>query len=395
MFNRRSFLVNLSAYAIAQLLLGCNREQTNLKIILLKNSIPRQLIGNFKAKIAQSDRFSFKPEPDLKNLYDLLEIWQGKLDKRNALNKLLFFLPGGQLPEVASAISLGDAWLASAIAQGSIEPLDLDNLPGWQQLPTLWQQLVKRNNKGDLDENGAVWGAPYRWGTTAIAYDSDKIKDWGWIPSDWSDLWREECKGRISLLDDSREVIGLTLKKLGHSYNSKDLKAIPNLKKELLALHQQVKFYSSDRYLQPLALGDTWLAVGWSTDLLSMRTRYPNIKVILPRSGTALWSDLWVRPKQKAKPDKQNPVKIEQWLDFCWQNKSAIEISLFTDAASPVILNTDRDRLPEDIRNNPLFLPETAILDKCEFLNPLPSESLKQYQDLWKEIRTIALRARE
>lgn len=388
MFNRRSFLVNFTAYAIAQLLLGCNREQTNLKIILLKNSIPRQLIGDFKAKIAQSDRFSFKPEPDLKNLYDLLKIWQGKLDKRNALNKLLFFLPGGQLPEVANAISLGDAWLTSAIVSGSIEPLDLDNLPGWQQLPTPWQQLVKRNNKGDLDENGAVWGAPYRWGTTAIAYDSDKVKDWGWIPSDWSDLWREECRGRISLLDDPREVIGLTLKKLGHSYNSKDLKAIPNLKKELLALHQQVKFYSSDRYLQPLALGDTWLAVGWSTDLLSMRTRYPNIKVILPRSGTALWSDLWVRPKQKTKPDKQNPVKIEQWLDFCWQNKSAIEISLFTDAASPVILNTDRTQLPQDIRNNPLFLPETAILDKCEFLNPLPSESLKQYQDLWKEIRT-------
>jgi putative spermidine/putrescine transport system substrate-binding protein len=390
MFNRRSFLVNLTAYGIAQLLLGCNREQTNLKIILLKNSIPRQLIGDFKAKIAQSKQFSFKPEPELKNLYDLLKIWQGKLDKRNAFNKLLFFLPGGQLPEVANAISLGDAWLASAIVSGSIEPLDLENLPQWQQLPTPWQQLVKRNNKGELDENGAVWGAPYRWGTTAIAYDSDKIKDWGWIPADWSDLWREEFKGRISLLDNPREVIGLTLKKLGHSYNSKDLKAIPNLKTELLALQQQVKFYSSDRYLQPLALGDTWLAVGWSTDLLSMRTRYPNIKVILPRSGTALWSDLWVQPKQKTKPNKEDPVKIEQWLNFCWQTKSGIEISLFTDAASPVILNIDRTQLPQEIRNNPLFLPETAILDKCEFLNPLPSESLKQYQDLWKEVRSAS-----
>jgi putative spermidine/putrescine transport system substrate-binding protein len=387
MFNRRHFLVNVTTLALAQLLLGCNREQANLKILILENSIPLQLIGDFKAKIAQSKLFTFQPESQLKDLYDLLKVWQGKLDNRDGLHKTLPFLPGGEAPPVANLISLGDAWLANAIAEGSLEPLSVQNLPGWNQLPTTWQQLVKRNNKGELDPNGAIWGAPYRWGTTAIAYRSDKIEDWGWTPTDWSDLWREECTGRISLLDDPREVIGLTLKKLGRSYNTKNLSEVANLKTELQALNQQAKLYSSDRYLEPLIIGDTWVAVGWSTDFLSLKTRYPNIKVTVPRSGTALWNDLWVQPKQKTQPEQQNSANLKQWIDFCWETNSAIEISLFTDATSPIIVKIDRNQLPTDIRNNSLLLPESAILDQCEFLNPLPPESLKQYQDLWKEIR--------
>ena len=75
-------------------------------------------------------------------------------------------------------------------------------------------------------------------------------------------------KGNISLLNQAREVIGLTLKKLGKSYNTEDIGQVENLKSELVQLNQQVKFYSSDNYLQSLVIGDTWLAVGWSKDCL-------------------------------------------------------------------------------------------------------------------------------
>ena len=45
----------------------------------------------------------------------------------------------------------------------------------------------------------------------------NKFEELGWKPKDWSDLWRTELRDRISLLDQPREVIGLTLKKMGFS----------------------------------------------------------------------------------------------------------------------------------------------------------------------------------
>jgi putative spermidine/putrescine transport system substrate-binding protein len=387
MLNRRSFLLKLTNLALAQLLIGCNREQINLKILILEGSIPPQLLGDFQAKIPLSKQLSFKPESQLQNLFEFLQIWQGKSPDRDTLRNWLPFLPGGKSKSPANLISLGDVWLGKAIADGLIEPLSSQNFPNWQQVPSIWQHIVKRNDRGDLDAKGAIWGAPYRWGTTAIAYRQEKFQDFNWTPTDWSDLWRKELKGHISLLDEPREIIGLTLKKLGQSYNIADLSKIPNLKSELQALHQQVKFYSSDRYLQPLVIGDTWLAVGWSTDLLSLKTRYPDIKIVIPRSGTALWTDLWVQPKQLARSKKTNFQAIEQWIDFCWQEKSAQEIALFTDASSPVLLQLDRNKIPQDISKNALLLPDSSILDRCEFLKPLSEKTNQQYQQLWKEIR--------
>ena len=46
-------------------------------------------------------------------------------------------------------------------------------------------------------------------------------------------MWREELRGRISLPDSDREVIGLTLKKLGYSYNTTDLALVSDLESEL------------------------------------------------------------------------------------------------------------------------------------------------------------------
>lgn len=37
---------------------------------------------------------------------------------------------------------------------------------------------------------------------------------------DWSDLWRPELSGKISMVDSPREIIGAVLKYMGSSYNT-------------------------------------------------------------------------------------------------------------------------------------------------------------------------------
>ncbi|HAG81693.1 MAG TPA: polyamine ABC transporter substrate-binding protein [Cyanobacteria bacterium UBA12227] len=383
--KRRSFLVQATALGVGQLALGCSSKQPIvLNVQLLQDSIPAQLLGKFRKTLQQSVKLNFEPEAQLQDLYKRLETWKRQAAEEETPQRWSIPFIGKRRSVIASLVTLGDYWLETAIRQNLIEPLELSSLSGWQELPSRWQTLVKRNRQGELDESGVVWGAPYRWGSTVIAYNRDKFKELGWIPKDWSDLWHPELRDRISLLDQPREVIGLTLKKLGFSYNQTDLTQVPDLKAELLALQQQAKFYSSDRYLEPLVLGDTWVAVGWSTDILALRGSDRQIEAVVPQSGTALWADLWVQPASVGA--KQKSVSKE-WIDFCWQQQPAIDISLLTDAASPLLTSINPTNLPNDIRENSLLLPNSSVLDKSEFLYPLPKETLKQYETLWAEIR--------
>ena len=394
MMKRRSFLVGASALALGQLASGCNSKQESLKVQLLKDSLPAQLRDEFQKGLNQPATVNFDIEAQLKDIFKSLQTWKQQREPQNPQGQLSLPFMGKKTPALANLVTLGDYWLEKAIQQKVIQPLNIEKLKGWQQLPRPWQEIVKRNSQGQLDNSGQVWAAPYRWGTTVIAYNRDKLKEQKLEPpKDWSDLWNLKFQGRMSLLDQPREVIGLTLKKLGLSYNTNDLSQVKNLKKELLALHQQVKFYSSDNYLQPLILGDSYIAVGWSTDVLATMSRYRQIEAVVPRSGTALWADLWVQPASSA-ASGSNSVETgnqqslaQQWIDFCWQPKPAQEISLFSNATSPIIPNIKSADLPKDLRENRLLLPDASVLNKSEFLKPLPKPAIEQYQTLWKEIR--------
>jgi putative spermidine/putrescine transport system substrate-binding protein len=388
MLNRRTFLLT-SLAATVTTLSGCSSSENALNVTLLQDSIPLQLISDFQKLIAKTGEIKLKPEVDLQAILKLLQTWQKPEEKTSALNSLP--VVGKQSIQQANLVTLGDYWLQNAIANNLIEPLDTTKLKAWSSLPPLWQNLVRRDRQGNVNPQGEVYGAPYRWGNTVMAYRKDKIT---WTPTDWSNLWREELRGRISLLDDYREIIGLTLKKLGHSYNTTNLSQIPNLETELQQLQQQVKFYSSDKYLQPLVLGDTWLAVGWSTDILAAMKRNSNIAIAVPNSGTALWADLWVQPRLTSNSKSKSPEQItslsNNWIDFCWQSKSVKQILLFTNGISPIFNKSKEQVKPnsaQDTAKNSFVESSIATFDKSEFLYPLSPETETEYLNLWQKIR--------
>ncbi len=410
--KRRSLLLGTSALTLAQLLAGCDTSTDGLQVLFLKDSIPPQLLKDFRQQLAKKTTLSFAPRAQLADLFALLERWHQESTALPSDAPAGVSLPrpsSSAAADQADLVTLGDGWLTAAIRQGLVQPLDIEQLPGWAQLPAQWQALVRRDQAGNLDPQGQVWAAPYRWGTLTIAYHKEKFDSLGWVPQDWADLWRPELKQRISLPDNARAVIGLTLKKLGRSVNSENLRAIATLQSELAALHQQVKFYSSEAYLQPLILEDTWLAVGWSTDLLPIVERNPAIAAVVPASGTILWSDLWVRPANAAQGaasngGASNPVSLsaasspaasssnqaialaKEWIDFCWNPAIATKISVLTAAASPIVA-LNRAALPDSLKNNALLLPDPKILRQSEFLLPLPSATVAQYRQMWETVR--------
>ncbi len=383
--TRRQFLTGTAAIAAGQLATGCAAlpfwQPPHFKVQILDGTIPVQLLSRFRSQVKGQGKLKFVPVTTPKEIFTILQYWQRGL---NAYQRGLIKLPFRAGKEPVDLISLGDAWLTGAIRQQLIQPLDANAWSAWSELPSQFQQIVQRDAQGFPTAEGQTWGAPYRWGSTVIAYRKNRLKPLGFKIQDWSDLWNPALKGQISLLNDPREVLGLALKQLGGSYNTEKLAGVAGLKAKLGALHQQVKVYSSDNYLQPLMLEDTWVAVGWSGDLLPLLQRDRNLVLVYPRSGTALWADLWVQPRS-AKPLS---MSANDWINFCWQPEIAELLSRFTDAVSPrALTGTVAAAWTQTIQHREVLLPDGEALSRSEFIQPLPQESLDEYQALWLAMR--------
>lgn len=190
MLSRRSFLIGTGTIALSQLLSGCGNS-SDLRVFLLQGSVPPQLLKAFNQQLSTQAALSFKPQAQLQALFELLRTWQDKSEQSQGFRGRLPTIPliNPQAPAMGDLVTLGDTWLAEAIQQQLIQPLSIAELSGWQALPSRWQQLVKRDQQGHLQENGQIWGAPYRWGTTLMVYRQDKLD---WEPQDWSDLWMKD-----------------------------------------------------------------------------------------------------------------------------------------------------------------------------------------------------------
>ena len=158
--SRRSFLQLTTATALSQVLQGCNNSQASLEILFLANSIPVQLIGDFRKTITKENKVNFKPQPQLYQIYDsLLKIHnhtQSDSINNNLLTKIF-----NKSVAYPGLMSLGDFWLATAIKQNLLQPLSVNSLANWEKLPNSWQKLTRRDRQGNMTAQGNIYGAPY------------------------------------------------------------------------------------------------------------------------------------------------------------------------------------------------------------------------------------------
>ncbi len=84
------------------------------------------------------------------------------------------------------------------------------------------------------------YSVPYFWGTLDIGYRSDLVLQ---KPTSWRNLFdaSESLAGKILMLKDSRDLIGMALKALGFSPNSSDLKELAEAERLLMTQKPYVK----------------------------------------------------------------------------------------------------------------------------------------------------------
>ncbi len=394
--DRRTFLKAITLPALALSTTGCQAQGNVLHLMALRGSLPLQLPKQFKQDDGAT--IDLRQARQLQDIFQQLQQWKrqsiGEIKAPQGLVSFPAPLIGTPAEAtVADLATLGDFWLTLAIRQQLLQPISVEKIPAWQTLDPKLKTLLTRNNSGELansNDGGRVWAIPYRLNSTVLLYRKDIFADRKLaLPSDWADLWRSDLKGRISLLDQPREVIGLTLKKLGKSYNTENLTTIPNLATTLAQLHHNAKFYSSTHYLEPLTLDQTWLAVASSTDALRIMRQNPKMAAVFPKSGSALNADLWVQPAQPEKSDLSEPklATIAAWCDYTLNPDRAAQFSLLTQGISPSLDQNQTNATPADLRNNPILMPGAEALSKSEFLKPQTEQTIQQWLSVWETMR--------
>ena len=193
--------------------------------------------------------------------------------------------------------------VATMAREGMIDKLDHSKIPN-----------VKKNFDpsfaGQVLDPSFAHSVPYAVTYTGFAYRKDKIPEGADVES-WSILMNPALKGRVSLLDDIREVVGAGLMSLGYSVNSENPKEIEAAVAQVLKWRANVRKFDAESYKTEVPAGATWLGQGYSTDVIQVivgdeESGVPardDVGFALPKEGFSIAFDEMVVAKSAPRKD--------------------------------------------------------------------------------------------
>jgi spermidine/putrescine transport system substrate-binding protein len=177
------------------------------------------------------------------------------------------------------------------IKSGIMEPLDMKYLPNFQYVG---EQFKAPTFDDPEENNGLKYSVPYFYGTTGYSQRMDKVTT---PQTSWAPLWDEQYKGKINLLDDEREDLGMALKKLGFSSNTLVQEELDQAMQELITQKPLVAAYDSVNMKRAMVQGQSFVMC-WDGDVLmgidtlgGDAAAKKLLHYVLPEEGFCLWTD--------------------------------------------------------------------------------------------------------
>lgn len=238
--------------------------------------------------------------------------------------------------------------------------------------------LIPRFRDPSFDR-GLKHSVPYTWGTTGIGFNRSSVPASAAVPDDLDVFWDRRFAHRITLLDDARETIGMSLKRDGHSFNTKSKMEIEDALNKLKQQKPLTMCYTSDQVITQLAAGDSWVALGYSGDIYQAAKDNPNIQYRIPRSGASIWMDNMCIPVTA--PHVENAYK---WLNYMLEPEVSAATASYTRYATP---NAKALKLiSPEMRGDPNLYPNETLMAKCEELGDL-GPLVFFYDKMWTELK--------
>lgn len=242
-----------------------------------------------------------------------------------------------------------EGWVADKL----IEPIDYTKLPSfvladWN--PRFMDQAFDKGNQYSIPKN---------WGTTGIAYWSNKVTEALSTWKEFFDLAGTTYKGKALIVDHQISSFGSAAVAMGYSLNTIDPTEMAAVEAMLIALKPSLFAISSD-VQPPLRALDTWLSVAWTGDGVQVVRENPDARYIVAADGGELWIDSFT-----VAADAPHKAAAYAFLDYITQPEQAAketEFCLFPHANDKATA-----LLPDEVKNNPVIYPSAESLVKLEY----------------------------
>jgi spermidine/putrescine transport system substrate-binding protein len=179
------------------------------------------------------------------------------------------------------------SWMAAQyVEKGWVEP---------------WPEAYFPNKSNVVDSQAnPEWDAnrthsiPWAMGQTGIAYWPSKC---GGTLDSVNALFDPKFKGKVTILDEMRDSVGLTMLGMGNDPTTDGLEQENAAIAKIGAARDggQFRKITGNGYTEDLQLGDTWLCMAWSGDIASLKADNPDladsIEFFIPTEGGMTFVD--------------------------------------------------------------------------------------------------------
>ena len=175
------------------------------------------------------------------------------------------------------------------------------------------------------------YSIPYFWGTVGIVYDKTKVSKQDLEKEGFNIFLDQKYKGNIYLYDSERDSFMMALKALGYSMNTSNPDEINKAYDWLLKCVQTMDpEIVTDEIIDNMAQSRKALGLIYSGDAAFVMSENKNMGFYMPKSGTNLWSDAMVIPK-----NAKNPKLANEFIRYITSYEAAMDNSSYVGYTSP------------------------------------------------------------
>ncbi len=278
----------------------------------------------------------------------------------------------------ADTFCLTEWMVARLIRFGYVQELDAANIPNKANLaPALLNP--------DFDP-GRMMSLPWQNGFAGIAWDTDALP--GGLES-IDDLWNPELKGKVTVLSEMRDTMGLIMLGQGVDISTADWgmdefsAAIEVLEANVTS--GQILGIKGNEYLEDFASGNAVAGIVWSGDITAanFEAGYEKFKFVLPSAGGTLWGDTFVVPM--GSPRKKN---AETLMNYYYEPEVAAEVAAWVNYITPVVgaQEVAAEKYPE-IAENQLIFPNEETLSNAYIFRSLDSDDDQAFNEEFQRVK--------
>lgn len=343
--KRRQFLATSTAALAAASLPSCSQKSENsLRLYTWADYIDPKLVATFESQ------FNCKLEIDT---FDSNEAMYSKLTA------------GATGYDVYTPSSY---MVKAMIREKMLLPLDHTKLPNLENVDSGYLKLA-------LDPN-MDYSVPYMMASTCLAWQDSKIPN---ADVSYAMLDLPELSGRITLLDDMREVLGAALLALGLGMNSKNPEDLAKARDVARRWKKNIAKFDSEQYKSGIASGEFFLVQGYPSDLLQVTEENEEVRVKIPKEGSAFSCDDLCIFEGSSKV-----ALAHSFINFLCDATNAAQNMKAIVCHAP---NSEAYKLlSEDFRGNPALFPDEAVMAKCAPIDDL-GDALALWSKTWDEVK--------